>query len=121
MAKIFLDANYFIDLVEQRKPTAINAFQDQTLFLSPLSIHILIYVYKYQIPNNNLVEFQKYFNLVPWESTITYKSLLGPTKDFEDNVQLHSASQTECDFFLTEDKKLLGLNFFGKMQIDKHF
>ena len=44
-------------------------------------------------------------------------SLDGPTKDLEDNIQLHSAAKTEADFFLTNDKKLLKMKFFGKMRI----
>lgn len=43
--------------------------------------------------------------------------LSGPTVDFEDNVQLHSAAEAECEIFLTEDKKLLKLGFFGKTHV----
>lgn len=41
----------------------------------------------------------------------------GPTKDLEDNIQLHSAAEAESDIFLTADKKLVDMKFFGKTQI----
>jgi len=41
-------------------------------------------------------------------------ALEGPVDDLEDNIQLHSASEAECDVFLTNDKRLLGIKFFGK-------
>ena len=44
-------------------------------------------------------------------------ALEGPVDDLEDNIQLHSASEAECDVFLTNDKKLLKMKFFGKMRI----
>lgn len=32
-------------------------------------------------------------------------------------TQLHSAAEAECDYFLTSDKKLLAMKFFGKTRI----
>lgn len=117
MARIFLDANYFIDLVEQRREIEISQFLSHALFLSPLSLHVLIYVYRYKIPNKNLAKITRYFSLVSLNEIVTQRALLGPTDDFEDNLQLHSAAQAKCDFFLTHDKKVLRLGYFGNTQI----
>jgi len=47
--------------------------------------------------------------------------MTGPTDDFEDNVQLHSAVMGDCDYFLTMDKKLIKMKYFGKMRICGEF
>lgn len=120
MAKAFLDVNIIIDFIE-KKQDINNIILDQELFVSPLSFHILMYVYKYRVPNNKLIDSQKYFNFVPFNDVVTQNALLGPTIDFEDNVQLHSAADAECDVFLTNDKKLLNLKFFGKTKIIQDF
>lgn len=118
MARLFLDANYFIDLVEERKPeVGLNQFAEHQLFISSLSIHILTYLYKYKIPDKGLNVALKNFNIIDFNKQIVGVSLFGPTTDFEDNVQLHSAAEAECDLFLTEDRKLLNLKFFGKTKI----
>lgn len=119
MARVFLDANYFIDLVEERKKeVSLNKFLEDQLFISSLSVHILTYLYKYKIPHKGLNEALKKFNVIDFGKQIVATSLLGPTTDFEDNVQLHSAAQAKCDLFLTEDRKLLNMKFFGKTRID---
>lgn len=117
MAKVFFDANFFITVMEQRKPITLDDFISDTLFVSPLSINILTYLYKYKIPSPKLISFIDNFNLVNIDNKIVYQALSGPTTDFEDNIQLHSASEADCDIFLTEDKKLLNLKFFGKAKI----
>jgi len=118
MAKVFLDANYFIDLAEERKQeVSLNKFREHQLFISSLSIHILTYIYKYKIPHKGLNIALKKINIIDFDKQVVDKSLLGPASDFEDNVQLHSAAEAECDLFLTEDRKLLDLKFFGKTQI----
>lgn len=117
MGNVFLDANIFIDLVEKRKPIDRKLLYTHTLHLSPLSIHILSYLYKYQIPDERLTNVDKFFKLIPIDAGLTIKALGGPTTDFEDNIQLHSAAETECDFFLTSDRKLLNMKFFGKTRI----
>lgn len=117
MAKVFLDANVFIDLVEKRKPLDRKQLYIHYLYLSPLSIHILAYLYKYKVPDERLASIDRFFRLVPLDLELTIKALGGPTSDFEDNVHLHSAAEAECDFFLTGDERLLDLKFFGKMQI----
>lgn len=87
------------------------------VYLSPLSVHIYIYLYKKKMPDQNLLKIQELINFVPIDESITNKSMAGPTSDFEDNLQLHSAASFECDYFLTNDKHLLSLRFFGKTQI----
>lgn len=117
MAKVFLDTNAFIDLVEQRDNKTIEELNGHDIFISPLSVHILMYVTKRKVPYPRLSNTISHFLLVPFDEGIASHSLTGPTSDFEDNVQLHSAAQSECDLFLTSDLKLLNLKFFGKVQI----
>lgn len=117
MAKVFLDANVFIDLVEKRKSLDRKKLLTQALYLSPLSIHILTYLYKYHLPDERLADIDKFFKLIPLTSKLTAKAIKGPTPDFEDNVQLNSATEADCDIFLTSDLKLLKMKFFGKTEI----
>jgi predicted nucleic acid-binding protein len=117
MAKVFLDASSFIDIIENRGVVDLESFKGHSLFISPLSIHILVYVYRYKIPNEKLAKLRNFINIATLDQQIASKSLSGPTSDFEDNVQLHTAAAAECEVFLTKDKKLLGLRFFGKVQI----
>jgi predicted nucleic acid-binding protein len=118
MAKIFLDANVFIDFIEERKDSvSIEGFNKDTLFISALSLHILLYITKQKIPVTKLSQIINLFSVTSVNESVCQDALLGPTDDFEDNVQLHSAAAVECDSFLTRDKKLLALHFFGKMSI----
>lgn len=117
MARIFLDANIVIDLAEERRPVKLEQFGGHRVFISPLSLHILAYTYKYKIPEKRLSTLYKHVTIVPCDVAISLNSLSGPTSDFEDNVQLHSAAYAECDLFITEDKLLLDLAFFGKVHI----
>ncbi len=119
MAKIFLDTNYFIDLVEQRSEVELDAFEGHTLYISTLSLHILTYVFKYKIPDQKLPKLLAYFNLVSFAEDLSLKSLEGPTADFEDNIQLHSAAAIDADVFLTNDKQILKMKFFGKAKIQQ--
>lgn len=118
MAKIFLDTNILINLVEKRNETVNPSnLQEHIIFISPLSVHVLIYVTKHKIPYPKLTEIIELFSLVAFDEAIIYKALTGPTNDFEDNTQLHCAAEAECDLFLTEDKGLRTLKFFGKTKI----
>lgn len=117
MAKIFIDANIFIDWIEERRDINKDKLATHDLFISPLSIHILTYLYKYKMPNKNIKDSENYLEIVPFDKNITNKAISGPTKDFKDNVQLHSAATSDCDIFLTEDNYLLNLKFFGSMRI----
>lgn len=117
MAKIFLDTSVFIDLIEGRPGVSVESLAGHHLYISPLSIHIASYIYKYALPNKKLAQLDQLFSLVSFDKVLTQKALLGPRKDFEDNIQLHSCAQAECDIFLTQDKSLLKMKFFGKAAI----
>lgn len=117
MAKIFLDANVFIDLIEKRQEITLEQLDGNDLFISPLSVHILIYISKRKIPYNRLTSIIDSFFLMTFDENIAKHSLIGPTTDFEDNVQLHSSVEAECDIFFTHDQQLLNLGFFGKVKI----
>lgn len=118
MAKVFLDTNYFIDAIH-RKPEKqiLDSLEGHLVYISPLSFHIYCYLYKIKMPNKKILSQKEKFQLVDFSNDILEIALDRPTTDLEDNVQLHSAIQADCDFFLTEDKKLLALKFFGKLQI----
>ncbi len=118
MVKVFLDTNYFIDAIH-RKPEKqiINSLKNYIVYTSTLSFHIYLYVYKIKIPNRIITVQRSKFQLVDFSENILERALDGPTNDFEYNVQLHSAALSECNFFLTEDRKLLDMKFFGKTQI----
>jgi len=76
-----------------------------------------MYITHQKVPYPTFSEIIKPFSVVMFDEIILKQSLVGPTDDFEDNVQLHSATEAECDLFLIEDRKLLDLKFFGKMQM----
>ncbi len=117
MARIFLDANIFIDLIEERGTVTFDKLNGNELCISPLSIHILLYIAKIKLPSPKISKLIKLFVIVPLDETITYKAVEGPLADFEDNLQLHSAASSECDYFFTNDKNLLDIRFFGKTKI----
>lgn len=117
MAKIFLDANILIDLVEERGQITPDELNNHDIFISPLSVHILMYITKHKVPYKNLINTIDSFILISFDENIANLALIGPTSDFEDNVQLHSCAEAECDYFLTADKKILDMKFFGKTQI----
>lgn len=117
MARVFVDTNILIDLVEKRRSGVDEQLANHQLFISPLSFHILLYVTKEKIPYKKLNDIVDNFYLVSFDKKIAYGSLQAPTADFEDNVQLHSATSSDCDIFLTSDQKLLKLKFFGKMEL----
>lgn len=116
MAKVFLDANFYID-VTKRSKEKWKSLGGHLLFISPISTHILFYALKLKTPDKEMNELQEQFGIVSLTKSIVDKSLAGPTKDFEDNVQLHSSADEDCDILLTNDKKLLDLKFFGKTEI----
>lgn len=116
MARVFLDTNIYVDLTKRAKEKWAH-LHGHLLFISPLSTHILFYVRKLTVPNQAIDELQEQFGIVTFTKFILDKALRGPTKDLEDNIQLHSAAIADCDLFLTFDKKLLNMKFFGKTQI----
>lgn len=116
MARVFLDTNWYIDIAKRDKEKLI-IVEENLLFISPLSTHILFYSQKLSVPDEDIIELQKQLGIVPLTEFILEKALVGPTQDYEDNIQLHSATEADCDIFLTNDKQLLGMKFFGKTQI----
>ncbi len=118
MARIFLDTNLYIDVIKRAKEKWKH-LRSYLVFISPLSTHILFYTSKLKVPNQDVDELQEQFGIVPLTEKILNNALGGPTLDLEDNIQLHSAVEADCNLFLTEDKKLLKLKFFGKVRLDK--
>lgn len=116
MARVYLDTNYFIDVVK-RNPALRQPLVHHLVFISPLSIHILFYSLKIKVPDQAIQETVNEFGVIPLTKYILDKAITGPTSDLEDNIQLHSAAEAECDYFLTSDEKLLKMKFFGKTQI----
>lgn len=116
MARVFLDTNFYIDVIKRTKEKW-EPLRGNLLFISPLSTHILFYARKLKVPDQEVNELQEQFGIVPLTKYILNRALEGPTKDLEDNIQLHSAAEAECDLFLTSDIKLLDLKFFGKVQM----
>lgn len=118
MAKIFLDTNYFIDTIHRRPEKQIlDLLTGHIVYISILSFHIYCYTYKIKIPDKKVLLQKERFQLVDFSEKILERALNNPTIDLEDNVQLHSAAEAECDLFLTQDHQLLNLKFFGKVQI----
>ena len=107
MAKLFLDANCLIDLILNRDETLAQQLAGNQLIISALSIHILCYVGKHLMPSDLLNQALTYFTVVSMNQELVTKSLQGPTPDFEDNVQLHSALLAQCDYFVSRDEKLI--------------
>lgn len=117
MGRVFLDTNYFIGLANRAPEVETEILDEQKGFISTLSCHILFYVNKIDVPDVKMNSFISDFNLINLNQDILDKALIGPTKDLEDNIQLHSAVKASCDVFLTYDAKLLKLGIFGKTEI----
>lgn len=118
MAKVFLDTNIFIDAIHRAPEKQIlRNLESCVICASTLSFHIYCYTFKIKIPNKKVVLQKEKFTIVDFSGNILSKALEGPTKDLEDNIQLHSAAEAECDLFLTEDRGLLNMKFFGKTKI----
>lgn len=117
MARLFLDANYFFDLVEKRREIDKEQFVGHHLYVSHLSLAILAYLYKYKMPSKKFGETFNAFTKAPLTDKIGLKALYGPTRDYEDNIQLHSATYAECNYFITNEKDLWRLKAFGEVII----
>lgn len=117
MARVFLDTNYFIGLANHAPEVETDILDKHKGFISTLSCHILFYVNKIDVPDAEMTSFITDFNLINMDRAILDKALQNPTQDLEDNIQLHSAVVADCDLFLTFDKKLLGMKYFGKTRI----
>lgn len=117
MAKVFLDTNAFIDVIEDRDGRLIGALAGHEFYVSVLSISTWAYIYKHGVPNAKFEHLFDTFSFADATCEIVKKSFLGPTNDFEDNIQLHSAAESNCTIFVTKDKMLLKLGYFGKVRI----
>lgn len=119
MANIFIDTNFFIKLYSSKKdlPIDFSILESNNFFVSTLTYHIVAYLQKVKIPNDEFYNTTNTFEIVNFTENILDSSLQGPTSDLEDNIQLNSAANSDCDYFLTFDKKLLKMKFFGKMRI----
>lgn len=118
MARIFLDSNFVIETIGLRHSEAVSeSLKGHLAFVSPLTIHIVCYVFKRKIPDQVISDLVNQVHLTDFSQSLANLSLIGPTEDFEDNVQLHSASISAADYFLTHDQELLKMKFFGKTQI----
>jgi len=118
MAQIFLDSNFVIETIGLRKSEKESQnLKGHNAYVSPLTIHIICYVFKINVPSSVITNFVNQVHIVGITQKLLDLALLGPTKDLEDNIQLHSAAEAECDYFLTNDKNLLKIKFFGKTKI----
>lgn len=116
MARVFLDTNIYIDAAKRDK-RVLEPLRNELLFISTLSMHIIFYTLKLKVPDRDIDAVQQQFGVVNFSEDILEKAFIGPTPDLEDNIQLHSAADAECDYFLTNDKKLLAMTYFGKTKI----
>lgn len=116
MARVYLDTNVYIDAA-YRNPQINNRLLAHEVYYSSLSTHILFYTFRLKVPQPTIDVLESKFKIVDLTISILQNALRGPTKDLEDNIQLHSAAEAECDYFLTSDKKLLAMKFFGKTKI----
>ena len=118
MAKVFLDTNFLIDALH-RKPERqiVDSLENHIAYVSALSFHIYCYVFNIKIPNEKISRIKEKFQIVDFSEDVLTKSLQGPTSDFEDNIQLHSAAESDCTLFFTSDKSLLRLKSFGEILI----
>lgn len=122
MSKIFLDTNIFIDAIHRAPERQIlEVIEGHIIYLSALSFHIYCYAFKIKIPNKKVLEQKSKFQTVDLSAKIIDLALQGPTEDLEDNIQLHSAVEADCDFFFTSDQILLKMGIFGKTKITSSF
>jgi hypothetical protein len=117
MVNIFLDVNKLVELINGGDTESYEGLRGNRLVVSLLSWHIVCYLMRWKIPNKILKQLFSVLTSVEMDKIIVKKAMVGPTDDFEDNVQLHSAVVGDCDYFLTMDKKLLKMKYFGKMRI----
>ena len=120
MVKIFLDANVFYDLMEKRNKWDFGSLHEDILLVSVESVSIWLYIAKHKMPRESYVELFNQFNFLSFTDSIARKAFLGPTNDYEDNIQLHTAVESDADVFVTKDKNLLKMAIYGKVRIVDH-
>ncbi|MCL4390261.1 MAG: hypothetical protein M1484_02535 [Patescibacteria group bacterium] len=116
MARVFLDTNWYFDIAKRDKEK-VGLLKGHLVFISTLSTYILFYAFKLKVPNVEANQTQELLFPVALSKEILDRALDGPTTDLEDNIQLQSTTESSCDYFLTNDKNLLKMKFFGKAQI----
>lgn len=117
MAHLFLDANCLIDVFGHRDESLAIILDPHQLSTSVLSLHILAYVGKVSIPSPLLSQIGIMVNIASLTTTITRLSLQGPTANFEDNVQLQTATANGCNYFLTKDARLCKMRQWQRLRI----
>ena len=119
MAKVYLDTNYFIDIIKRDK-NKYTPLSGHLVYVSPLSFHISFYALKLKTPNFSILKIIDELVVIDLNKAILSRALQGPTNDLEDNLQLQSAVESNCDIFLTRDKELLKMGYFGKTKISSN-
>lgn len=117
MAQIFLDANCLIDVFGHRDEDLATLLDPHQLNISALSLHIFAYVEKLHMPTSLLSQISSLVHVVNLTSMIINHSSQGPTPDFEDNIQLHSAVAIGCQYFLTRDVRLLNMKQWREISV----
>lgn len=118
MARVFIDTNFVIESIGLRKSEMDSKqLEGHAAFISPLTIHTMCYAFKINIPDKRIDDFVNQVQIIDFTKKMVELALLGPTSDFEDNVQLHSADSVDANYFLTNDKELLDLKVFGQTKI----
>ena len=110
---IFLDTNIILELIlPGRKATSkvkklLQSMQDPTA-ISTLSIHLIMHFGRQaKIPDSTLHKVIKSNSIISLESS-DYKWAIEneQMKDFEDALQMATATRSECETFVTLDKSL---------------
>lgn len=117
MAGLFLDANIIIDILSRQQSFDLTRLGDNPLYISALTVHLGTYFTKTKIPDKLITHFFQQLRIVPLSEKIIDPSLIGPTSDFEDNVQLNSAQEAKVGYFITQDKALIKMGIFGSVKI----
>ncbi|MNJ93055.1 PIN domain protein [compost metagenome] len=118
MKRIFVDTNIIVDLIADRKPFskyAIELFSkaeegDIQLFASSHSIATTHYLLKKYIEESDLREILNslldYLNIIPIDISILKRGFKSKHKDFEDALQIISATTVEnIDCIVTRNIK----------------
>lgn len=120
MARIFLDTNVVFALIKDEVSSEVrDSLDHHQLLISPLTVHILCYVLKIKLPDPKFSQLMQHFVIIDIDRQLHALSLVGPTRDYEDNLQLNSALAGSADIFLTLDKQLLQLKKINQMVVAK--
>ena len=117
MPKIFLDACIFIDIISNRQAFDLTALEGNRPAISALTIHIAHYVAKATCPDQAIINLASKLIITSIPLSLAHRAMFDPTTDYEDNLQLLSALEAQCDLFITDDKTLLKLKKIKGLQI----